>query len=104
MSGVGWAAIAMRLPSGANENPLTWKSPLVSWRAFLAETSITHRRFHLYIELGVQASFLSFSAFLRSSLFGSTERKAIVLPSCDHSNVETPPLASVRIVASPPSG
>ena len=104
MSGVGCVAIARRLPSGENEKPVTCTSPLVSCVALRVWTSITHSRFHGYIMLGVQASSLSFSCFLRSSLLGSRERYAIAFPSGDHWNSETPPLASERRVASPPSG
>ena len=74
MSGVGCAAKATCFPSGENEKPLTWVSPVVSCVALRVATSITQSRFHAYIELGVQASSLSFSFFFRSSLLGSRER------------------------------
>src|SRR5262245_15261461 len=104
MSGVGCPAYTACLPSGESEKPVTCTSPLVSWVALRLVTSITHRRFQGYIWLGVQASSLSFSFFLRSSLLASLERKPSVFPSCDHSSADAPPLASESIQASPPSG
>src|SRR5262245_3915283 len=104
MSGVGCPAYAACLPSGESEKPVTWTSPLVSWVALRLVASITHRRFHEYIWLGVQASSFSFSFFFRSSVLASFERKASSLLSCDHSSADTQPLASESIQASPPSG
>src|SRR5262245_35967673 len=58
----------------------------------------------MYLLDGVHASSLTFSAFLRASVLGSRDRNAIVLPSLDHSNDDTPPDAEVSVHASPPSG
>ncbi len=74
MSGVGCPANAMRFPSGPIEKLETCRSPLVSCFALRVATSSTHSRFHGYVERGVQASSLSFSFFLRSSLLGSLDR------------------------------
>src|SRR6266571_2009078 len=104
MSGVGWAEIANRRPSGENEKPVTWNVPRVSWVALRSATLSTHNRFQAYISLGVQASSLSFSFVLRSSLFGSRARNAMLLPSGDQAKSETLPGHSESGIASPPSG
>ncbi len=104
MSGVGWAERARRRPSGAYEKPVTWKVPRVSWVALRSARLSTHSRFQGYIWAGVQASSLSFSFFLRSSLLGSRARNARVVPCGDQSKSETLAGASDSRVASPPSG
>src|SRR5262245_49853499 len=104
MSGVGCAAYTACRPSGESEKPVTCTSPLVSCVALRLATSITHNRFHGYIWLGVQASSFSFSFFFRSSLLGSFERYPSSFPPRDQSSADTPPRASERIHASPPSG
>src|SRR5258705_2182446 len=104
MSGVGWEATASRRPSGENEELVTWKAPRVSWVALRSAGLISHSRFQAYIWLGVQASSLSFSFFLRSSLLGSRAMNAIAPPCGDQSKSETLAGASESSVASPPSG
>ena len=71
--GVGWRATASRRPSGENEKPVACFS-LVSCRARRVARSRIHRRLQGYISAGVHQSSLSFSRFLRSSVFASRAR------------------------------